>query len=111
MSTGYGRGSKKLGVPTANLPESQFAENLRSLPTGEFFYFLSSSLLLASSTGDIDISTIIMTSRVRPRNVGFRPGFKPLPGLLAMGSTSWCAVSSSRLTLLDSLDSAGDWRF
>lgn len=35
VSTGYGRGSKKLGVPTANLPESQFAENLRSLPTGE----------------------------------------------------------------------------
>ena len=23
---GYGRGSKKLGVPTANLPESLFAE-------------------------------------------------------------------------------------
>lgn len=35
VSQGYGRGSKKLGVPTANLPESQFAENLRSLPTGE----------------------------------------------------------------------------
>ncbi|CAM9333128.1 unnamed protein product [Pylaiella littoralis] len=35
VSMGYGRGSKKLGVPTANLPESQFAENLRSLPTGE----------------------------------------------------------------------------
>lgn len=34
VSTGYGRGSKKLGVPTANLPESQFAENLRTLPTG-----------------------------------------------------------------------------
>eukprot|EP00904_Undaria_pinnatifida_P011376 jgi/Undpi1/7369/HiC_scaffold_22.g09842.m1 len=37
VSTGYGRGSKKLGVPTANLPESQFAENLRSLPTGVYF--------------------------------------------------------------------------
>lgn len=35
VSGGYGRGSKKLGVPTANLPESQFAENLRSIPTGE----------------------------------------------------------------------------
>ncbi|CAN0440363.1 unnamed protein product, partial [Ectocarpus sp. 8 AP-2014] len=37
VSTGYGRGSKKLGVPTANLPESQFAENLRTLPTGVYF--------------------------------------------------------------------------
>eukprot|EP00752_Nemacystus_decipiens_P002591 g2424.t1 len=37
VSTGYGRGSKKLGVPTANLPESQFAENLRSLATGVYF--------------------------------------------------------------------------
>lgn len=35
VSKGYGRGSKKLGVPTANLPESQFKENLRSLPTGD----------------------------------------------------------------------------
>lgn len=34
VSRGYGRGSKKLGVATANLPESQFAENLRSLPAG-----------------------------------------------------------------------------
>ncbi|CAN0335748.1 unnamed protein product, partial [Ectocarpus sp. 8 AP-2014] len=37
VSTGYGRGSKKLGVPTANLPESQFAKNLRTLPTGVYF--------------------------------------------------------------------------
>ncbi|CAM9425167.1 unnamed protein product, partial [Choristocarpus tenellus] len=37
VSQGYGRGSKKLGVPTANLPESQFADNLRSLPTGVYF--------------------------------------------------------------------------
>ncbi|KAJ1472413.1 hypothetical protein T484DRAFT_1638670 [Baffinella frigidus] len=29
VATGYGRGGKKLGVPTANLPESLFAESLR----------------------------------------------------------------------------------
>jgi len=37
VATGYGRGGKKLGVPTANLPESLFAESLRDVPAGVYF--------------------------------------------------------------------------
>ncbi|CAM9238316.1 unnamed protein product, partial [Phaeothamnion confervicola] len=37
VAHGYGRGSKRIGVPTANLPESQFAHRLRDLPTGVYF--------------------------------------------------------------------------
>jgi len=36
VATGYGRGGKKLGVPTANLPESQFAAALSDVPTGVY---------------------------------------------------------------------------
>jgi hypothetical protein len=36
VSPGYGRGSKKLGVPTANLPESQFQESLRGVAAGVY---------------------------------------------------------------------------
>jgi len=37
VATGYGRGGKKLGVPTANLPESLFADSLRDVPPGVYF--------------------------------------------------------------------------
>jgi len=37
VSKGYGRGGKKLAVPTANLPESQFADKLREIQTGVYF--------------------------------------------------------------------------
>ncbi|CAM9829915.1 unnamed protein product, partial [Heterosigma akashiwo] len=37
VSQGYGRGGKKLGVPTANLPESLFSENLSAVRTGVYF--------------------------------------------------------------------------
>jgi len=37
VSTGYGRGSKKLGIPTANLPESLFGEALSQMETGVYF--------------------------------------------------------------------------
>ena len=36
VATGYGRGGKKLGVPTANLPESLFAKALADVPTGVY---------------------------------------------------------------------------
>lgn len=36
VDAGYGRGGKKLGVPTANLPESQFASALRDVRTGVY---------------------------------------------------------------------------
>ena len=37
VATGYGRGGKKLGVPTANLPESLFASALANIDTGVYF--------------------------------------------------------------------------
>jgi riboflavin kinase len=36
VAKGYGRGGKKLGVPTANLPESLFNDALSSMPTGVY---------------------------------------------------------------------------
>ncbi len=34
---GFGRGSKQLGVPTANLPPEPLAEELAGLPAGVYF--------------------------------------------------------------------------
>lgn len=37
VASGYNRGGKKLGVPTANLPEAQFAAALENVPNGVYF--------------------------------------------------------------------------
>lgn len=37
VDSGYGRGGKKLGFPTANLPESLFANALENVSTGVYF--------------------------------------------------------------------------
>lgn len=37
VATGYGRGGKKLGVPTANLPSSLFQSALEQMNTGVYF--------------------------------------------------------------------------
>jgi riboflavin kinase len=37
VATGYGRGGKKLGVPTANLPASLFQSALENVDTGVYF--------------------------------------------------------------------------
>ena len=37
VDQGYGRGGKKLGVPTANLPSSLFQNALEDVPTGVYF--------------------------------------------------------------------------
>jgi len=37
VDTGYGRGGKKLGIPTANLPESLFSSALQNVTTGVYF--------------------------------------------------------------------------
>ncbi|EKX45407.1 hypothetical protein GUITHDRAFT_71408 [Guillardia theta CCMP2712] len=36
VASGWGRGGKKLGIPTANLPESMFADALREVQTGVY---------------------------------------------------------------------------
>jgi hypothetical protein len=37
VTDGFGRGSRQLGVPTANLPPGPLAEQLRGLPSGVYF--------------------------------------------------------------------------
>ena len=37
VTTGFGRGSRQLGVPTANLPPAPLARQLAPLPSGVFF--------------------------------------------------------------------------
>ena len=37
VTTGFGRGSKQLGVPTANLPPGPLAAQLAGLSTGVYF--------------------------------------------------------------------------
>lgn len=37
VDTGYGRGGKKLGFPTANLPSSLFKDALKDVPMGVYF--------------------------------------------------------------------------
>ena len=37
VDSGYGRGGKKLGIPTANLPCSLFSNALQNVPTGVYF--------------------------------------------------------------------------
>lgn len=39
VDSGYGRGGKKLGFPTANLPSSLFADALSTVPTGVYVGF------------------------------------------------------------------------
>ena len=51
--------------------------------------------------------SIMLPCRMRPRNIVCRPGFKSFSSLLAMTPISRCAVSSPRLTMLASPDSAG----
>lgn len=41
VASGYGRGSKKLGIPTANLPESLFQHALADVPTGVYLGWAS----------------------------------------------------------------------
>ena len=41
VASGWGRGGKKLGVPTANLPESLFPQELRDVPTGVYLGWAS----------------------------------------------------------------------
>ena len=37
VTTGFGRGSRQLGVPTANLPPGELQEQLEGLPAGVYF--------------------------------------------------------------------------
>jgi riboflavin kinase len=62
VTTGFGRGSRQLGVPTANLPPAPLMEQLRRLPTGVYFGW-------ARVGGDSQVHKMVM-------NIGRRPTFE-----------------------------------
>jgi riboflavin kinase len=63
VDQGYGRGGKKLGVPTANLPASLFQDALEDVATGVYFGWTA----LESEPGKIFKAVV---------NVGYSPTFE-----------------------------------
>lgn len=64
VAAGYGRGGKKLGVPTANLPQSLFSGNLAAVPAGVYCGW--------ASVNTADGATAAVKAVV---NVGYSPTF------------------------------------
>jgi len=73
VTTGFGRGSKQLGVPTANIPPEPLRDQLSKLPNGVYFGW--AQVDLAAHEGD---STPEADSKVHKMvlNVGRRPTFE-----------------------------------
>lgn len=68
ITTGFGRGSRQLGVPTANLPPAPLAAQLQALPTGVFFGWAKVDPAPGSPQADAQVHKMVM-------NVGRRPTF------------------------------------
>ncbi|KAL3904370.1 MAG: hypothetical protein SGARI_004950 [Bacillariaceae sp.] len=64
VDQGYGRGGKKLGVPTANLKASSFDQALQNVATGVYFGWAA----LEDKTTTIVYKTVV--------NVGYSPTFE-----------------------------------
>jgi riboflavin kinase len=71
VAYGYGRGGKKLGVPTANLPESLFADALKGTSTGVYFGWA----LIEDADADKEKEGR-NTCRKAVVNVGYSPTFE-----------------------------------
>mmetsp|Transcript_27699 Transcript_27699/g.87869 ORF Transcript_27699/g.87869 Transcript_27699/m.87869 type:complete len:192 (-) Transcript_27699:36-611(-) len=71
VATGFGRGSKKLGFPTANLPSSAFAGRLAEVPTGVYSGW-------AVVEAEAEAAAAAKPPRVYPMvaNIGFSPTFE-----------------------------------
>jgi riboflavin kinase len=69
VDTGYGRGGKKLGFPTANLPSRLFQDALKDVPTGVYFGWA----VLEDSTGAKKGRNTYQKAVV---NVGYSPTFE-----------------------------------
>jgi riboflavin kinase len=69
VDTGYGRGGKKLGFPTANLPSRLFQDALKDVPTGVYFGWA----VLEDSTGTKKGRNTYQKAVV---NVGYSPTFE-----------------------------------
>lgn len=68
VDTGYGRGGKKLGIPTANLPCSLFANALQNVPTGVYFGWA----VIEGENGEKKGRDVVHKAVV---NVGYSPTF------------------------------------
>ena len=81
VATGYGRGGKKLGFPTANLPASLFQDALQHVPTGVYFGWA----WIENPSIDCSTTTTTTTTTSTPNgrgvahkaavNVGYSPTF------------------------------------
>lgn len=70
VDQGYGRGGKKLGFPTANLPSSLFSNALSNVPTGVYFGWA----VIEDSPNDGNKGRNIIHKAVV--NVGYSPTFE-----------------------------------
>ncbi len=85
VDTGYGRGGKKLGIPTANLPSSLFSNALQNVPTGVYFGWAvieSSNSIRTNDEEDDDKSINVIQAKGGRNeihkavvNVGYSPTF------------------------------------
>ena len=66
--TGYGRGSKKLGVPTANLLPADVQEGISGLPSGVYFGWARLMTSTTQPESDGSVHKMVM-------NIGKRPTF------------------------------------
>ncbi|KAK9816431.1 hypothetical protein WJX72_000132 [[Myrmecia] bisecta] len=64
--TGFGRGSKQMGVPTANLPPEPLAAKLEQLPLGVYFGWAQLDTAPEQPPADREVHKMVM-------NVGRRP--------------------------------------
>ena len=71
VDTGYGRGGKKLGFPTANLPSSLFKDALENVSTGVYFGWA----VVEHESGDEEIKKGRNVSHKAVVNVGYSPTF------------------------------------
>jgi riboflavin kinase len=67
VDQGYGRGGKKLGVPTANLPSSLFQNALEEVTTGVYFGW--AALERSENNGNYELHKAVV-------NVGYSPTFE-----------------------------------
>lgn len=72
VDEGYGRGGKKLGVPTANLPSSLFQNALEDITTGVYFGWAA----LERSSDDQDDNKGSLSIYKAVVNVGYSPTFE-----------------------------------
>ncbi|KAL4447549.1 hypothetical protein ABPG75_004768 [Micractinium tetrahymenae] len=68
VTHGYGRGSKRLGVPTANLPPAPLREQLEALPDGVYFGWAQLDVDSSWPEADRQVQKMVM-------NIGRRPTF------------------------------------